>query len=138
MVIEQTKMASTVKGVFLQPNGSLIAQRGGIMRPIGDARITCVADIENLPWTRDQIADAYLMRMCDEFVRDPSTNWETKKLATFAMIEFSHGFIATIDDDVMRNILACDGYASEDNNGRIVKMWQLGDLTPEPNSRPEY
>lgn len=117
------------RGTFVQPNGSVVVQRGGIMYPSKGACITCVEDIENLPWTKDQIVDAYMFRMCDEFVRLESTDWETKKKATFAMIQHSYGFLGVVTDEFMETILASNPY-SEDNNGSMVQMWKLGDLSP--------
>lgn len=120
-------------GIFIQPNGSFIAQRGGILTPIKGAKIRCVADIEALPWTKDQIVDALLFRMCDEYVRCETTDWETKKKAMFAMIYHSFGYMGVIEDEDLHNILASNPY-SEDGNGSMVQFWRLGDLSPDVDS----
>lgn len=120
--------SNTNKGVFIQPNGSMIVQRGGIMTPIAGAKVTCVEDIEVLPWTKDQIADALLFRMCDEYVRLESTDWETKKKAIYAMIFHSFGHIGIVDDDFVRDTLCSMPYDEDDNNNSVVKLWRLGDV----------
>lgn len=123
-------------GVFVQPNGGLVVQRGGIMTPIAGAKITCVEDIEALPWTKDQIADALMFRMCDVFVRDEATDWETKKKAIYAMIYHMYGNftdpegnVIVIDDDIVRTTLAYNQFAPENN--LAYEYWRLGDITPE-------
>lgn len=97
-----------ISGIFLQANGSLIAQRGGIMRPIEGTKVASIQDILNLPWTRDCIADELLFKMCDDFVRLPTTDWETKKKAIHAMVDCSLGFAGEVTDELCAQILAMD------------------------------
>lgn len=118
----------TQRGVFVQQNGKLIPLRGGILRPCPGTFIRHVDEIELLPWTKDGIIDAFIFRMCDEFVRKASTDWETKRKAIFTMIYHSHGYIGEIDDDIINSILSNNPY-DEDNNGSVIKLWQLGDLS---------
>lgn len=128
------KRSGSGSGVYIQPNGSLIVQRGGIMTPVAGAKVTCVADIEALPWTRDQIVDAPMFRMCDEFVRLETTDWETKRKAMYAITYSMYGDffdgdgnVVLMDDEMMRNILSYNQFAPE-NNPSIVEFWRLGDI----------
>jgi len=117
------------RGDFVQPNGSVIKLRGGIMHPEKGAYVGCIEDIEALPWTKDQIADAYMFRLCDAYIKAESTDWETKKKATYTLVYYSYGHLAAVDDAMMKAIMAEDPY-SEDDNGSMVQRWKLGDLSP--------
>lgn len=118
-----------LRGDFVQPNGSLIKLRGGIMHPEEGAYVGSIADIEALPWTKNMIADAYMFRMCDEYIKAETTDWETKKKATYSLVYHSYGHIAVVDDENMKQIMSQTPYA-EDDNGSMVQLWKLGDLSP--------
>ena len=123
----------TQEGVYVQQNGCQIPLRGGIYRPAKGSFIRDVEEIANLPWTKDGIIDAFMFRMCDEFVRKPSTDWETKRQAIYSMIYHHFGFVGGldhVDDDMIHQILASNPY-DEDHNGKIVKFWQLGIIDPD-------
>lgn len=123
----------TQEGVYVQQNGSMIPLRGGIYRPAKGSFIRNVYEIAALPWTKDGIIDAYMFRMCDEFVKMPTTDWETKRQAIHSMIYHSFGFtggLSDIDDNMITTILNNNPY-DEDDNGKIVKMWQLGIIDPD-------
>lgn len=125
-----TPVVVAQRGVFVQQNGSVIPLRGGIYRPSPGTFIRSVDEIELLPWTKDGIVDAFMFRLCDEFVRKVTTAWETKRKAIFTMIYHSHGYVGEIGDDIIHSILTSNPY-DEDNNGSMVKLWQLGDMTSD-------
>jgi hypothetical protein len=118
-------------GVYIQQNGSQIPLRGGIYRPAEGSFIRSVEDIKNLPWTKDGIVDAFMFRMCDEYVRRDDVDWETKRAAIFAMIYHSYGYIGAVGDDTIRDILNSNPYEYDDNSPSVVKFWQLGIIDPD-------
>ena len=112
-----------VPGVFLQPNGSMIPCRGGIMTPIIGTRVCSVEDIENLPWTGDPLADAWLFRISDEFVREETTCWLDKKKAIFTIVCKMYGYMGTVSDDMVRATLRTDPFHGEHKS--IARLWML-------------